>query len=273
MGILNVTPDSFSDGGRFFSLDDALRRADELIQEGAALIDVGGESTRPKGAAYGRGADVVLEEEEIRRVVPVTEAIARRFPTTIISVDTYKPEVARRALDAGAHMVNDVTGLRLNDQIARLAADAGAPLILMHSLGKPGAMPHDHAYEDVVSDVKASLSDSIRTAERAGVKHVVVDPGFGFGKTPEENLRLIRNLRSFHELGRPVLVGLSRKSTIGAFLGSPHEPRPVEGRLFGTLGATAVAALNGASIIRSHDVAATVDFLVLLKATAYEPSN
>lgn len=273
MGILNITPDSFSDGGHFLPPEQALHRAEQLIEEGAAIIDVGGESTRPRGTAYGEGADVVSEENEIDRIVPVVDAIVRRFPETIVSVDTYKPEVARRSLDVGAHMINDVTGLRLTDGVARAAAQAGAPLVVMHSLGTPGDMPHDFDYNDVVADVRASLTESITRAENAGVRHIIVDPGFGFGKSPEENLRLVRNLRSFLELGRPVLVGLSRKSTIGAFLGTSDAPRPVDDRLFGTLGATAVAALGGAAIVRTHDVAATVDFLLLLKATAFEPSS
>ncbi len=273
MGILNITPDSFSDGGEFLDPDEALRRAEEMIAEGAAILDVGGESTRPKGKAYGGGADVVSEEDEIRRVVPVVAAVAKQFPDTIISVDTYKPGVARRALEAGAHMINDVTGLRMTDETARVAAEAGAPIVVMHSLGRPGEMPHDHQYEDVVAEVRRSLEVSIRRATDAGVEQVVIDPGFGFGKTAEENLRLIRNLRSLAELGRPILVGLSRKSTIGTVLGSRETPRPVSDRLFGTLGATAVAALAGASIVRTHDVAATADFLQVLKATAFEPST
>lgn len=273
MGILNITPDSFSDGGRFLDPDEALRRAETIVAEGARIIDIGGESTRPRGRAYGAGAEVVGQDEEIRRVVPVVEAVVRRFPEAIVSVDTYKPDVARRGLEAGAHMINDVTGLRLSDEMARVVAASGAPLVVMHSLGRPGEMPHDHVYEDVVSDVVTSLRESIQRAEAAGVRQVVVDPGFGFGKTPEENLTLLRELRAFRTLGRTVLVGVSRKSTIGAVLGSAEDPRPVDGRLFGTLGATAVAALAGAAIIRTHDVAETVDFLQVLKAAAFRPST
>lgn len=273
MGILNITPDSFSDGGRFLDPDEALRRAETIVAEGARIIDIGGESTRPRGRAYGVGAEVVGQDEEIRRVVPVVEAVVRRFPEAIVSVDTYKPDVARRGLEAGAHMINDVTGLRLSDEMARVVAASGAPLVVMHSLGRPGEMPHDHVYEDVVSDVVTSLRESIQRAEAAGVRQVVVDPGFGFGKTPEENLTLLRELRAFRTLGRTVLVGVSRKSTIGAVLGSAEDPRPVDGRLFGTLGATAVAALAGAAIIRTHDVAETVDFLQVLKAAAFRPST
>lgn len=272
MGVLNVTPDSFSDAGAFMKPDAALRRVEQMVEEGARIVDVGGESTRPRGRAYGSGAEAVNEEEELRRVLPIVEAVARRHPEVILSVDTYKPSVARRALDAGARIINDVTGLRLTDETARIAAEAGAALVLMHSLGRPGEMPHEHEYGDVVSDVAASLKWSIACAEEAGVRDIVTDPGFGFGKSVEENLKLIRELSAFAALGRPVLVGISRKSTIGVILASQEEPRPVDQRLFGTLGATAVAVLAGAAIVRTHDVAATVDFLQVLKATAFEPS-
>jgi len=267
MGILNVTPDSFSDGGRFFDPDDALRRTETMLEEGAVLIDVGGESSRPRGSVYGEGADVVGADEEKQRVLPVVEAIAARFPEAVISVDTYKAEVGEAALEAGAHVLNDITGLRDGDALARVAARFGAPLVVMHALGQPGAMPHSHTYDDVVDDVKASLAASVRTAEAAGVRDVVVDPGFGFGKSAEENLRLMGRVDAFLDLGRPVLVGISRKSTIGAVLGSPDAPTPVGERLFGTLGATAVAVLRGASIVRTHDVRATAEMLRVLTAT------
>lgn len=270
MGILNVTPDSFSDGGRHLDPSAALRRAEAMLEEGAALIDVGGESTRPRGSAYGEGAAAVAEDEERRRVLPVIEAIAARFPEALISVDTYKGAVAEAALEAGAHVVNDVTGLRLGDGTARAAARFGAPLVVMHSLGRPGAMPHAHTYADVVADVKASLAASVAKAGAAGVRDVVVDPGFGFGKTARENLRLLAHTDALLELGRPVLVGVSRKSTIGAVLGSAEAPAPVGERLFGTLGATAAAVLGGASIVRAHDVRATAEFLLLLTAALAE---
>jgi dihydropteroate synthase len=267
MGILNVTPDSFSDGGRHLDPDAALRRTETMLDEGAVLIDIGGESSRPRGSVYGEGADVVGADEEKRRVLPVVAAVAERFPEAIVSVDTYKADVAEAALEAGAHVVNDITGLRHGDALAHVAARFGAPLVLMHALGRPGAMPHSHSYTDVVDDVKASLAESIRTAEAAGVRDLVVDPGFGFGKSARENLRLLARVDAFLGLGRPVLVGISRKSTIGAVLGSADAPAPVEERLFGTLGATAVAVLRGASIVRTHDVRATADFLRVLAAT------
>lgn len=270
MGILNITPDSFSDGGRHLDPSAALHRAEAMLEEGAVMIDVGGESTRPRGAAYGEGAAAVDADEERRRVLPVIEAIAARLPEALVSVDTYKGEVAEAALEAGAHLVNDVTGLRLGDGTARAAARYGAPLVVMHSLGRPGEMPHAHAYDDVVADVKAALAESVARAEAAGVRDVVVDPGFGFGKTVRENLRLLAHTDALLGLGRPVLVGISRKSTVGVVLGSKGAATPVEGRLFGTLGATAAAVLGGSSIVRTHDVRATAEFLRVLTATMAE---
>ena len=266
MGILNVTPDSFSDGGRYSSVDAALRRAEQMLDDGASFLDVGGESTRPRGKAYGAGAATVSAEEEIDRTAPVIEAIGSGFPHAIISIDTYKGEVARAALRAGAHIVNDVTGLRHGIGTARAAADFGAPLVLMHAIGKPGDMPHEYMYVDVIDDVAASLAESVRSAENAGVEHIVIDPGFGFGKSVENNLQLIRNLDRFGELGRPVMVGISRKSTIGAVLGSEDTPVPVSERLFGSLGLTALAVMKGASIVRTHDVRPTVELIKVLSA-------
>jgi len=265
MGILNVTPDSFSDGGRYLSLDDALRRTEAMLDEGAVLIDVGGESSRPRGVAYGAGADAVTAQEERRRVLPVVKAIVERFPEALISVDTYKPEVAQAALEAGAHLVNDITGLRYYPEMAHVVAEARVPLVVMHALGRPGGMPHEHRYTDVVEEVQASLRQSVRVAEEAGVRHIITDPGFGFGKTPAENLRLIDRVDTLLALGRPVLVGLSRKRTIGLTLAWPEAP--VEARLFGTLGATAVAVLRGATLVRTHDVRPTVEMLRVLAAT------
>ncbi len=266
MGILNVTPDSFSDGGRFMARDAALRHVERMMYEGASIVDVGGESSRPSGSVYGEGAAAVPIAEEIRRVVPVIESVQDRFPEILISVDTYKPEVARAALDAGAHLINDVTGLRYTTETALIAAQYGAPLIVMHSLGKPGDMPAVREYEDVVEDVRSSLAESERRAVASGVAHVVVDPGFGFGKSPRENLRLVREVEALLSLGRPVLLGVSRKSTIGAYLGSPDDPAPVDKRIYGSLGATAVGVLRGASIVRTHDVAPTIKMLRLIGA-------
>ena len=267
MGILNVTPDSFYDGGQYTAVEDAVARAETMIDEGAAIIDIGGESSRPAGSVYGEGAAAVPEAEELDRVLPVVEALRERFPETLLSVDTYKPEVARKALEAGAHIINDITGLRIFPEMAEVVAEYGAPLIVMHSLGRPGAMPHTQDYGDVTDAVKASLEESLSIAEDAGVKHVVVDPGFGFGKTAAENLRLINTVDMLLALERPVLVGISRKSTVGAVLGTPDAPAPKDERLFGSLGITAVAALRGATIVRTHDVRPIVEMLRAMGAT------
>lgn len=269
MGILNVTPDSFSDGGLFLDREAAIARAGEMLREGAAIVDVGGESSRPAGRVYGAGAESVSVADEMGRVLPVVESIVDRHPEALISVDTYKPEVARLALAAGAHIINDVTALRYTEETAYAAAEFGAPMILMHSLGKPGDSPQQRRYVDVVSEVVSELSEAVERARAAGVAGVVVDPGFGFGKSPEENLRLIREVESFLRLGHPVMIGVSRKSTIGAFLGSPERPAPTDARLFGSLGVTAVGVLRGASIVRAHDVRPTVDLLRLIGATIY----
>lgn len=262
MGILNVTPDSFSDGGQFVAVEDAVSRAAEMISEGASIIDVGGESTRP-------GADPVSLEEEKDRVLPVIEALADQFPDILFSIDTYKPEVARAALDAGAHVVNDVTGLRHNPGMAEVAADADAPLIIMHSKGQPGDLTTPRAYADVTAEVRDDLAQAVERAVDAGVSDVVVDPGFGFGKSHDDNLRLLNEVDELLTLDRPVLIGVSRKSTIGATLGTPSTPAPVDERLFGSLGATAVAVMRGATLVRAHDVAATVQTLEVLNATLH----
>jgi len=260
MGILNVTPDSFSDGGQYVTVERALSRAAEMLSEGASIIDVGGESTRP-------GADPISAEDERDRVVPVIDALCDRFPEALISVDTYKPEVARAALAAGAHIVNDVTGLRHHPEMAQAAADWKAPLILMHSVGEPGALTQPREYDDVTAEVRDALARSIETAKEAGVEQIVIDPGFGFGKSDTENLRLINEVDELLTLNHPVLVGVSRKSTIGATLGTPDDPAPTDERLFGSLGATAVAVVRGATIVRTHDVAPTVEMLKVLGTT------
>ncbi len=260
MGILNVTPDSFSDGGQYVSVEKAVSRATEMLSEGASIIDVGGESTRP-------GAEPVSAEDEHDRVVPVIDALADRFPEALLSVDTYKPAVARAALAAGAHIVNDVTGLRHHPEMAQAAADWDAPLVLMHSVGEPGDLTQPRHYDDVTAEVRDALAQSIMTAEQAGVEQIVIDPGFGFGKSNEENLRLLNDVDELLTLNRPVMVGVSRKSTIGATLGTPDAPAPVDERLFGSLGATAVAVMRGATLVRTHDVASTVEMLKVLGAT------
>ena len=267
VGVLNVTPDSFSDGGRYARAEDALRRAHVMVEEGASVIDIGGASSRPQGAVYGRGAPLIPAEEEIARISPVITAVAQYLPEALISVDAFRPAVAHAALEAGAHIINDITGLRAFPEMADIAAEARAPLIVMHAVGHPGAMSHEHTYDDVVGEVCASLESSVRVAESAGVRDVVVDPGFGFGKTPRENLQLMGRLDRLGRLGRPIMVGISRKSTVGLVLGRDGAPAPVHERLFGTLGATAVAVMRGARFIRTHDVRPTVEMLKVLEAT------
>lgn len=255
MGILNVTPDSFSDGGRFFSPDVAVERALEMEREGADIIDIGGESTRPN-------APTVSEAEELERVVPVIEALAGKVSVPI-SVDTYKAAVAKAACAAGAEIVNDVTGLRFDPEMARAAAEAEAGVVVMHTRGMPDTMQKNTGYDDLIGDVVRYLSDSIDLARKAGVREgrIVVDPGIGFGKSVEGNLELIRRLEELRPLGCPILVGPSRKSFIGTITG-----RGGGERLFGTAAAVALSIVHGASIVRVHDVAAMRDVAVMTRA-------
>jgi dihydropteroate synthase len=245
VGVLNVTPDSFSDGGRYLEPGAGVEQALRLAAEGADLIDVGGESTRP-------GASEVSEEEELHRVLPVLERLAAaRFPVPI-SIDTSKSGVARAALRAGAAMVNDVRALA-DPVLARLVAEAGVPVVLMHMRGTPRDMRDRSTYRDVVSEVRKELSDAMARAVRAGVReeHIVLDPGIGFAKTAEQSIELLARLPELVGLGRPVMVGPSRKSFIGAITGAPAEDR-----LAGTIAAVTAAVLGGATFIRVHDVAA-----------------
>ncbi len=267
VGILNVTPDSFSDGGLYMDRDTALARAGAMVREGATVIDVGGASSRPSGAVYGAGAAVVPPEEESGRIVPVIEAIVQALPSTVVSADTYHPSVARAALAAGAHMINDITGLRHYPEMAEVVAAHDAALIVMHAVGRPGELLHEHAYTDVTAEVCGALELSLYIARAAGVQDLVVDPGFGFGKTAEQNLTLVGRLGAVCALGRPVMVGLSRKSTIGKVLQKNSVPAPVDGRLFGTLGVTAVAVTQGAHLIRTHDVGPTAEMIRAMQAT------
>jgi dihydropteroate synthase len=258
MGILNVTPDSFSDGGDFVSPAAALERARKMAAEGADLIDVGGESTRP-------GAPPVPVEEELARVVPVIEAIARELPLPI-SIDTSKPEVMRAAVAAGAGMINDVYALRREGALAA-AAELGArgvAVCLMHMQGEPRTMQQAPQYQDVVAEVTAFMEARIAACEAAGIpRHrLILDPGFGFGKTLQHNLTLLRRLGEFQTLGLPLLVGLSRKSMIGALL----DGAPVEGRLHGSIAAAILAAGRGAAILRVHDVGPTAEALRVTQA-------
>ena len=260
MGIVNTTPDSFSDGGDHFDAEAAIAHGLQLAEEGAAILDVGGESTRP-------GADEVSIDEELRRTIPVIEALAQQVKIPI-SIDTSKPEVMRAAVAAGAGMVNDVYGLRREGALDA-AAELGVPVVLMHMQGEPRSMQSAPRYDDVVGEVHRFLAERVFAAEMAGIarKNIVVDPGFGFGKTAQHNLQLLAQLQRFTELGVPVLAGLSRKKTIGELTGR-EDPRE---RIFGSVAAHLVAAQRGAMLLRVHDVAATVDALKVWNAVAAVP--
>ena len=260
MGIVNVTPDSFSDGGEHATTGSAIAHGLMLAGEGADVLDVGGESTRP-------GADEVSLEEELRRVLPVVERLAKETSLPI-SIDTSKPEVMRAAVEAGAGMINDVYALR-RDGALEAAASLGVPVVLMHMLGEPRSMQDAPAYDDVVADVHRFLAERIFAAEMAGIdkKRIVVDPGFGFGKTLAHNLALLAQLARFAELGVPLMAGLSRKQGIGTLTGR-EDPRD---RVHGSVAAALVAAQRGARLVRVHDVAATVDALKVWNAVAAVP--
>jgi len=254
MGVLNVTPDSFSDGGEFVRPGDAIAHGRRLWEEGAALVDVGGESTRP-------GAEPVAAEEELERVAPVLEGLAG-IP---LSIDTSKAAVARRALDLGAELVNDVTALRGDRELAAVVAESGAYLCLMHMQGAPRTMQAAPRYRDVVSEVAAFLEERLAFAVAAGIPEscVCLDPGIGFGKTPDQNLELIRRLDRLVAIGRPIVVGFSRKSTLGKVLG---EPEASAGTMPASVGAAIAAYERGASILRVHDVRETVEALAVAAA-------
>jgi dihydropteroate synthase len=251
MGVVNVTPDSFSDGGRFLDRAAAISQARRLSDEGADIVDIGGESTRP-------GADQVSEEEELRRVIPVLDKI----PDLCVSVDTRRPRVMREALQAGASMINDVDALRAPGALEAVAGSS-CGVCLMHKKGEPATMQREPHYDDVVGEVKAFLGQRLDAARRGGVaaERIVVDPGFGFGKTAAHNLELLRRLNALAALNAPVLVGLSRKSTLGNITG-----RPVEQRLAGSLAMALLALQGGAAILRVHDVKETKDVVAVWRA-------
>jgi dihydropteroate synthase len=254
MGVVNVTPDSFSDGGLFLDAELAIKHGRELAAEGAEILDVGGESTRP-------GAEAVNAEEELARVVPVVEGLAAgEVP---ISIDTSKLAVAEAALDAGAAIVNDVTALRAEPELAGLCAERDTDLVLMHMLGDPRTMQEDPVYDDVVDEVKAFLAERIDFAMVEGIdeERIWVDPGIGFGKTVEHNLELLRRLGELADLGRPVVVGTSRKSFIGRLTGAP-----VDRRLGGTIASSVIAFANGAEVLRVHDVGPMREALTVAEA-------
>jgi dihydropteroate synthase len=245
MGILNVTPDSFSDGGHFLAPERAVEHGRRMVAEGADIIDIGGESTRP-------GADPVPLETELERVLPVISGL-RRESDVVISIDTYKAEVARRALEAGADLVNDISGLRFDPEMAEVVREADVPVVIMHIKGTPRNMQVDPHYEDVVQEIVDYFRERVAYARTEGIerRRIILDPGIGFGKRLEDNFVLLRELHRFAALGYPVLVGPSRKSFIGLTLNLP-----VDERLEGTAAAVTAAILNGARIVRVHDVAA-----------------
>jgi dihydropteroate synthase len=261
MGVLNATPDSFSDGGRYLSVENALQHAREMIAAGVDIIDVGGESTRP-------GADWVSAAQEVERVVPVIRALSEEVSVPI-SIDTYKPEVARAALAAGASIINDINGLRQAEMLS-LAAETGVPVILMHMQGEPRTMQQNPSYQNVVAEVLDWLEQACNRAQAAGVKReqLIIDPGIGFGKTTEHNLMLLRRLRDLRILGYPILVGTSRKSLVGNVL-----QLPVDQRSEGTAATVAAAILQGADIVRVHDVEAMRRVAVMSDAIANVGDN
>jgi len=243
MGILNVTPDSFSDGGRFYKFDDAVRQGMKMAEEGADILDVGGESTRP-------GSHPVSLEEELSRVIPVIESLTQRLDVPI-SIDTYKAKVAQEALNAGAQMINDISALRYDPEMKKMAAQHDVPVALMHIQGTPRTMQEHPWYEDVIGEITDYLKESIQIATDAGIgrEKIIIDPGIGFGKRLKDNLNILKNLKEFSILNCPILIGCSRKSFIGKILNLPMEER-----LEGSLAALAVAVMNGAHMVRVHDV-------------------
>lgn len=248
MGILNITPDSFSDGNRYFDIENAVKRAIEMKSEGADIIDVGGESTRP-------GSEPVPLEEELRRVIPVIKELSKILSVPI-SIDTYKSRVAMAAIEAGASIVNDISGLGFDPEMKKVVRDYRVPVVIMHIKGTPKDMQKNPVYESVVDEIIEYLRERIILALESGINEnmIIIDPGIGFGKTPEHNLEILRRLHEFTLLEKPILIGLSRKSFIGKIL---NDAPPLE-RLEGTLSAIAISVFNGANIVRVHDVKETI---------------
>jgi len=272
MGIVNVTPDSFSDGGQFIDASKAVSHAEHLLDEGASIIDVGGESTRPGTAVAGASASqataAVSEEEERRRIVPVIRDLKKRRPDAVISVDTYKASVARAAIGEGAEVVNDISGFRWDAKMAKTLAELKVGAVLMHTRGRPEEWKSLPPIGDPVLLVKRELRQWAEAATLAGIKrdHLVLDPGFGFGKRLEENYPLLAHFAELQQMGFPLLAGVSRKSFIGRALARDGKDAPVEGRLHGTLAAESLLILKGAHIIRTHDVAIAAEAARLVDA-------
>jgi dihydropteroate synthase len=263
MGVLNVTPDSFSDGDSFSSEEAAFRRAQQMVSEGAAIVDVGGESSRP-------GSEPVALEEELRRVIPVIQRIRRHYPDLLISVDTYKAETARQAIAAGADIINDISALLADPAMLEIVGTSGAGLVLMHMRGTPKTMQINPSYIDVVSEVYAFLRERRDGLMRKGIcrKKIAIDPGFGFGKRVQDNVALIRKLPRFAELGQPIVVGISRKSMIARLLGNPGLP-PAE-RVWPTVALTSLLREKGAHIFRVHDIRPNLEALRMTEAIVFE---
>ncbi|MBI3026750.1 dihydropteroate synthase [Candidatus Woesearchaeota archaeon] len=240
MGIINVTPDSFSDGGLFINADKAVEHAKQMVIDGAEIIDVGGESTRP-------GSNFVSEKEELKRLKPVIKRLASEVEVPI-SIDTYKPEVAKECLNLGAHLVNDITALA-NTEMINVVKKYSAPVVIMHMKGTPKSMQQNPVYADVVKEIKEFLNYRVAEARKAGIKDIIIDPGIGFGKTTEHNLQILKRLSEFKDMQCPVLVGVSRKSFIGNISGMA-----VGERLEGTIASISIAIMNGANIVRVHDI-------------------
>lgn len=257
MGILNVTPDSFSDGGRYHDLNDAVARAEQLIDEGADIMDIGGESSRP-------GSVSVHTDEELRRTIPVIEAV-RKISSIPISIDTTKSEVAREAADAGADIINDISALRFDDKMVEVAARFEGPVILMHMLGTPKTMQADPHYDDCIGEIRQFFMERLSFCGRHGIdrSRIILDPGIGFGKRLEDNINIIKNLRQFSGLGCPLLAGASRKSFIAMITGSRGN---ADKRIGGSLAALIYAIHAGCNILRVHDVAETVEAIKVMTA-------
>jgi len=262
MGVINITPDSFSDGGLYFDQDKAVERGLQLREEGSDIIDIGGESSRP-------GSESISQEEELRRVIPVISAL-REKTESLISIDTTKSEVARAALDAGANIINDISSFNSDPKMLSLAAQYDVPVILMHMKGKPKTMQVNPFYKDLLLEVKSFLKKKLEVAQMAGIKKekIIIDPGIGFGKRFEDNLVLINNLHFFEELDCPILIGISRKSFIGKILGSPPQER-----LEGTIASAILSIVHGAHILRVHDVASVKRAVLVAEAILNEDQS
>lgn len=259
MGILNVTPDSFSDGGQYTSVQKAIDAAGKMVNEGAAIIDIGGESTRP-------GADPVSESEEMDRVLPVLEPAMKAFPDTFFSIDTTKYRVAEESLKIGAHIINDVSGLQKEPRLANLCSEYNAGYVLMHSQGNPQAMQKNPQYGNVVDEISNFLKQGIEHLEETGVRSIMIDPGIGFGKTLKHNLEIIKELKKFVTLNYPILIGASRKSMLGKLL----DGRPADERLAATLAVHYHSLMQGAKILRVHDVKEAVDSVKVFNALSID---